>query len=392
MPSLAEKQMCTGCEACVSVCPKQCITMESALDGFFYPKIVNPEQCVNCNQCVKVCPVINANPLKEQVTKVYAAISIDEEVRKQSSSGGVFSELAKEVIQNQGAVYGAAYDEEFNVRHICIEDIDSLYKLRGAKYAQSEIHDCFKQIKVRMQNQQYVLFSGTPCQVAGLKSFLGKEYETLLCVDFVCHGVPSPVVWKKYVQYRAEIDNAGSLPKEINLRSKESGWSKYSYSTSFKYSDESCFICKNGENTFMKLFVNDYINRESCSQCKFKGYNRTSDITLGDFWGIWDIAPDMDDNKGTSLVLVHSERGMKFWNSIADQLIKKEMLLEQASMQNPSILMSSPAKAKRTDVVEKGISGKFNELEKQLFSNQEERTTFGKRLFRKIRNGVKKYV
>lgn len=381
MPSLAEKQLCTGCEACVSVCSKQCITMKSALDGFFYPEIVKPEQCINCNQCINVCPVIQSKYLKEQPTKVYAAISIDEELRKQSSSGGVFSELAKKIIQKHGVVYGAAYDEEFYVHHTCAEDIDSLNKLRGAKYAQSEIGDCFRQIKARVQNKQYVLFSGTPCQVAGLKSFLGKEYDMLLCVDFVCHGVPSPVVWREYVQYRAEIDNAGSLPKEINLRSKHTGWSRYRYSNLYEYAEEKKYSAQSSSDLFMRLFVGDYINRESCADCQFKGYDRVSDITLGDFWGIWDIAPEMDDDQGTSLVLSHSEKGNWLLEKIAGNIKLKEVSLEEASRQNPSLVQSSERNEKRAYALEKGMNGEFEEL-RGLFQNESKRSL--KRWLRKI--------
>ena len=256
--------------------------------------------------------------------------------------------------------------------------------LRGAKYAQSDLGNSFIEIRNRLKNNQKVLFSGTPCQVAGLKSFLRRDYDNLICVDFVCHGVPSPMAWKEYVKYRSQIDASGQLPEKINLRSKKSGWSRYRYSNLYEYPDGNVYTALSGNDLYMKLFVGDYISRESCSNCQFKGYSRVSDITLGDFWGIWDIDPEMDDDKGTSLVLVQSEKGRKIFSEITVRICSKEMTLQQASMQNPSLLKSSPAKANRQEVLDMIREGRIGELENLFPKPQKEKMSLLRRIARKV--------
>lgn len=339
---------------------------------------------MDCGLCEEICPVLNKLELAEEQPKAFAAWSCDSEIRANSSSGGIFSELVKEVLAQGGAVLGAAYDENFVVKHICIETEEDLFKLRGAKYAQSDLGNSFIEIRNRLKNNQKVLFSGTPCQVAGLKSFLKKDYDNLICVDFVCHGVPSPMAWKEYVKYRSQIDSSGQIPKKINLRSKKSGWSRYRYSNLYEYPDGNAYTALSGNDLYMKLFVGDYISRESCSDCQFKGYSRVSDITLGDFWGIWDIAPEMDDDQGTSLVLVQSEKGRKIFSEITDTICSKEMTLQQASMQNPSLLESSPAKANRQEVLDMIREGRIGELENLFPKPQKEKMSLLRRIARKV--------
>lgn len=353
MPSLAEPNLCVGCSACASICQKKCIEMEKNSDGFKTPVLMHPINCVECGMCESVCPVLNESiKVNENLPSAYAAFTKDERIRKDSSSGGIFTEIAKRVITQNGVVYGAAYDEKFAVYHCCVDKIEDLQKLRGAKYAESNLGNSFVEILDRLKQGQLVVFSGTPCQVAGLKSFVKKDYENLLCVDFVCHGVPSPMAWKSYIEYRAKEDANGKLPHKINLRSKTTGWSKYQYSNVFEYENGKTHSALSSQSLFMKLFVGDYISRLSCSDCKFKGYNRVSDITLGDFWGIWEIYPELDDDKGTSVILLHSEKGKKLWEEIMDNLIFKQVTLEQASKYNPSMLSASKAKDNRENVLE----------------------------------------
>lgn len=362
MPKLATKEYCTGCTACATACPKDCIMMSADQDGFQYP-VFNAESCVDCSLCEKACPVVNPLKIAENLPKAYAAYSVDEAVRMQSSSGGIFTEIAKIVQSNGGVVYGAAYNDRFDVVHICVETEADLAKLRGAKYAQSDLRGVFPKIKASLDQGQRVLFSGTPCQVGGLKAYLRKDYEHLLTVDFVCHGVPSPVAWRSYVEYRAKEDADGVLPCNINLRSKESGWSRYQYSNVFEYGTGKRHSTRSSQSLFMKLFVGDYISRSSCSDCRFKGYSRVSDITLGDFWGIWDIDPEMDDNKGTSVLLVHSSKGHTLLRDIDSNIRCKEVSLEQASQQNPSMLVSSKANAYRETVLKRIKEDKIGSCE-----------------------------
>lgn len=352
MPELADKSQCTGCTACASTCPQHCIQMKKDDTGFSFPEIMEQSACIACGACERVCPVlVNKKDDGEPLTFAYAAFSKNDVLRIESSSGGIFSELAGIILQLGGIIYGASYDDEGVVRHIGIENQKELGKLRGAKYSQSILGECFQALKKQLDSGRKVLFSGTPCQVAGLKAFLRGDYDNLVCIDFVCHGVPSPMVWEKYLQYRAQVDDSGMPPKHINLRNKESGWSHYSYSVEFAYADNKRYLCKNGDDPFMRFFVNDYILRESCSDCHFKGYSRISDITLGDFWGIWNIDPEMNSDKGTSLILTHSVKGESMIEAIAENIKFKQVTLEQAASENPSLLKSSVHKLNRKSVL-----------------------------------------
>ncbi len=372
MPKIATKENCTGCTACVSACPKGCIRMIEDENGFFHP-VIDADQCVACGLCEKTCPIVHPLKKADNEPKAYAASSKNEAMRLNSSSGGVFTEVAKVVLEHGGAVFGAAYNEKFEVVHTCAEDEEGLAKFRGAKYAQSDLHGIFAQVKMRLDRGQQILFSGTPCQVGGLKAFLCKDYENLLTMDFVCHSVPSPLAWREYVKYRAEQDRKGEMPIAINLRSKHTGWSRYQYSNLFQYEDGFYHSAKSNESIYMKLFVNGCINRDSCANCRFKGYNRVSDLTIGDFWGIWDIMPEMDDNKGTSVVLVQSERGKAILESLKDRIQMMLVSLEEASRQNPAILKSFSAHEKRGEAFSLIKEGKIDECEKWF---AESRTSF----------------
>lgn len=353
MPLLADRNQCTGCGACASSCTHKCICMEPDEYGFVYPAI-NETNCVQCGLCEQRCPVVKKQSPDaiSSIPKAYAAYSKEESLRKESSSGAVFSEMAQYILDRGGAVFGAAYDEQYKVHHVCAVSKEELAGLRGAKYAQSDLGEVFVDVRSRLNRHQLVLFSGTPCQVAGLNSFLHKEYENLFCIDFVCHGVPSPMAWTAYVEYRAKKDNHGELPRSINLRSKETGWSRYRYSNVFEYENGKRSVCSSSDSLFMKLFVGDYICRPSCENCPFKGYSRISNLTLGDFWGIWDIKPEMDDNGGTSLILCQSDHGAKLLEDIADKLVMKQVTLEEASRQNSSMLTASPANPRRKEALD----------------------------------------
>lgn len=382
MQKLVRNIYCVGCTACVHICPKHCIEIKKDFNGFAYPDVFRSADCVECGLCEKVCPVLVDRSEINEFPSAYAAISHDDLIRKESSSGGIFTELAKRIISQNGVVYGAAYNERFEVYHCCVDNTADLQKLRGAKYSESNLGNTFTDVLARLKEGQLVLFSGTPCQVAGLKSFVRKDYDNLFCVDFICHGVPSPMAWKAYVEYRAKSDSNGELPFNINLRSKNTGWSRYQYSNVFEYKNGKQHSVLSSQSLFMKLFVGDYISRTSCETCKFKGYNRVSDVTLGDFWGIWDIDPEMDDNKGTSVVFVHSDKGQALWNKIKSEMKYKEVSLEQASQQNPSMLKPSKANLNREIVLEKIRNGNMAACE-ELFV--EPKISLISRVKRKVR-------
>ena len=360
MPKLATKEYCTGCTACASACPKGCISMAADENGFLYP-VIDEDRCVACGLCEKTCPIVTPLKMAENEPKAYAAYSKDEAIRLQSSSGGVFTEIARAILTEGGVVFGAAYNEQFEVVHICVDSEADLAKLRGAKYSQSDLRGIFADVKEKLDAGQKVLFSGTPCQVGGLNAFLRKDYQNLLTVDFVCHSVPSPMVWREYVKYRASQDNNGKMPESVNLRAKTTGWSRYQYSNLFQYSDGISHSARSGESLYMKLFTSGYISRESCVNCQFKGYSRVSDLTIGDFWGIWDIAPEMDDNKGTSVVLCQSHRGAELLQEINQSLLLRQVSLEDSSRENSAMIKASPMHPNRQKAFDLIFGGRIGE-------------------------------
>ena len=369
MVKLADKSKCTGCSVCSSVCPRNCIEMKEDKDGFCFPELIQNNECIECHLCENTCPVLNTGDLVEEKTTVYAALSCHDELRALSSSGGIMSELALQILHTNGLVFGAAFDDDFLVRHIGIDNEKDLKKIVGAKYLQSDISDIYEKIKSALNKNIEVMFCGTPCQVAGLRSYLGKNYENLLCVDFICHGIPSPSAWKSYMKYRGECEANGEKVIAINMRSKSTGWSHYNYSSEFTYRDGRKTVSLSGENIYMKLFAGDYINRECCQQCNFKGWNRISDITLGDFWGIWNIDTSMDDNKGTSLILVHSNKGKKFLEKISEEIKIKEVDFNAALVENAMILCSAVPNENRDRVLELIRNNLWNEVEKIVLNS-----------------------
>ena len=331
--------------------------------GFVYPKI-DSKKCIECKQCESVCPVLHFEKSRlSSNSTIYAAYSKDETVRLESSSGGIVTEIAKIILNRGGLVIGAAYTDDFSVNHIRISSVNNLSSLRGAKYTQSNLNNIFHDIRTLLENNNELLFIGTPCQVAGLKAFLKKSYEKLITIDFICHGVPSPMAWKSYVYYRAEKDNCGEYPYHINLRSKHTGWSHYQYSNLYEYKNGKKYSAKSGDDLFMKLFVGNYINRESCSNCHFKGIERVSDFTVGDFWGIWDIMPEFDDNKGTSIVAVHTEIARSIIFLLSERINLKRVDRRSAYKQNPSMFYSSLPNNKRFEILELISQGNFNQIE-----------------------------
>ncbi len=341
MIKIISKDKCCGCYACYNACPKACIKVEQDNEGFWYP-VVDEAKCINCGLCEKVCPVINP-ATSEFVPIAYAAINKDEKVRYESSSGGVLTLLAEYALNKGGSVFGAIFNKDFAVTHQEITTIDELKLLRGSKYVQSRISDTYKKVEERLVNGGLVLFTGTPCQVNGLKTFLGKEYESLICMDIICHGVPSPLVWKKYVAYRIFKD--GEILKRITFRFKDTGWKLYSIL--FEYANKIEYRSKYNKDLYMQGFLQNLYLRPSCYNCSFKTEQRASDFTLADFWGIEKLLPEMDDNKGTSLVVVQSKKGATIFNAIINKMIYKSVCLDDAIHFNSSMITSATVNKKR---------------------------------------------
>lgn len=328
------RKNCTGCHACVSRCPKGCICMITDREGFDYP-YVDEDSCIDCGLCERICPILNKEE-QVRIPKAFACINKNEAIRKESSSGGIFSLLAGYVIGQKGIVYGASFDVKNTVEHIGVTKVDDLYQLRGSKYLQSRIGDIYCEIEERLEGGEKVYFSGTPCQVEGLLHFLPKSYNNLFCQDIICHGVPSPKVWKQYLDMR-NYEHRGQTPVQINFRQKDSGWNLFELSIQYR---DSSYQCSSGKDIYMKAFLSNIDLRYSCYYCQFKGLNRSSDITLADFWGIDYVLPEMNDDKGTSLVIVNSQKGSALLQGIRDKMEYKEVDINEAVKYNPAACKS----------------------------------------------------
>lgn len=387
MPRLCDQTHCTGCTACFSVCPKHAIQMKYDSEGFLYP-VVDENLCVSCNLCEISCPVLNHPPQNTYQTKAYAAICTREEIRQQSTSGGVFTLLAEWIFDRGGVVFGAEYNEDFSVSHCVITQEDNLQKLRTAKYAQSTLDDTFAKVQEELKSGKYVLFSGTPCQVSGLQAYLKKPCERLITVDVVCHGVPSPKVWQHYIDYRREHDAPGCKIDTINLRSKVTGWP--GYSVCFSYRNGTCYSAKNNEDPFLRGFVGDYYLRPSCYECDFKGISRNSDFTLADYWGVWSQLPEYNDGKGTSLVLLHSSIAQQIWSQIQTDLRCQELDPLKAVEENPSALRASRKPQNREDFWDRYETEDFTALITELIPSPAplKQPTLLRRALRKFRQIV----
>ena len=302
---LASPIDCTACAACVSVCPQKCISMVEDREGFLQPKI-DTSKCIHCHRCEKTCPIINQETIADNFeTKAYAVINKDEEIRAQSSSGGVFFLLAKWVIEQGGVVFGARWNEKWEVVHDYAEDIEGVKRFMRSKYVQSVVGGTLNEAKTFLDQGRWVLYSGTPCQLGGLRAYLGKDYEKLIQVDLICHGVPSPGVWRSYLKdyfSKEKILN-------VNFRDKTGGWLTRPCVT-ISTASQQYTECQM-ENPFFKGFSLRVFNRRCCYNCIYRHYHRNSDITLADFWGVDAVAPNLYDDKGTSIVFSHSEKGNK---------------------------------------------------------------------------------
>lgn len=345
MINIQDKHKCCGCSACAQRCPKFCITMMEDEEGFIYPQ-VDQTICINCGLCEKVCPNLNTNTNEEYLPKVtFAAYNQNELERLQSSSGGVFSLLARSVINCDGVVFGAQFSQEWQVEHTHIKSVGELYKLRGAKYVQSRIGNTYSEAERFLKDNILVLFSGTPCQIAGLKSYLRKEYDNLITAEVVCHGVPSPKVWRVYLQDFCRKKNIHKI-NQICFRDKVTGWKHYSFSVNYNTKNKEKKFCEYyTQNLYARGFTCDLYLRPSCYSCPFKSLRSQADFTLGDFWGVQHIDPEIDDDKGLTALLVNTEKGLSFFKDLDIQT--KVFDYKQVISGNPSLIKSTTLTEKR---------------------------------------------
>lgn len=300
--------------------------------------------CIDCHLCEKVCPVINSEDARKPIA-VYAAQNPDLPERIASSSGGIFTILARKVLDNGGVVFGARFDDEWNVVHDYIESVDSLNLFQGSKYVQSRIENSYLQAREFLRQGRIVLFSGTSCQISGLKLFLSKDYDNLIAVEVACHGVPSPLVWREYLISQCKTlykvtDIKDYVIKSISFRDKTHGWKSYSLSIEIECGDSYMTLKETvSKNLYMKGFLKNLFLRPSCYECPAKNLSSGSDILLADFWDISNWVKNYDDNKGTSIVIINSRKGLAIIDSL--DLTLNESSMRKALFGVPSIAEST---------------------------------------------------
>ncbi|MCQ2123220.1 MAG: Coenzyme F420 hydrogenase/dehydrogenase, beta subunit C-terminal domain [Fibrobacter sp.] len=314
MITIKDKKLCSGCQACEQKCPKHCISMIRDEEGFLYPQ-VDSDKCVMCGLCDKTCPIQNPYEEKKPLN-IFACSNNNEQVRMSSSSGGIFSLLSEKILSEQGVVFGAKYDENWQVIIDYIEKVEDLHLLQGSKYVQSRTGNSFSACESFLKENRKVLFSGTPCQIAGLKHYLKKDYENLWTCEVVCHGSPSPKVWGEYIK---ETFGTSNSINKISFRDKSNGWDRFRFSVTYETNGKKKIVSSDhSQNPYMKAFLSDMILRPSCYECSAKNGRSASDISLGDFWGITDIVPEFSDDKGTSMMVINSNHGFNLidWDKI----------------------------------------------------------------------------
>ena len=374
---LASSEACTGCSACVSICPKDCIRMVEDREGFLQPKI-DRKKCIECHKCEKTCPILNPLTIPADFeTKAFAAINKDEEVRMRSSSGGVFYALAKWTIDRGGVVFGARFDQDWEVMHDYAETMNDIISFMGSKYVQSRIGDSYNRAKTFLEEGRWVLFSGTPCQLGGLRAFLGKEYEKLFQVDVICHGVPSPAVWRSYLREAFGKEKILS----VSFRDKKEGWLSFQCVTTTTIIKE--FREHQMENPFFRGFLKNVYLRKSCYNCQFRTYRRKSDITLADYWGVDRLCPEMFDDKGTSVVFAHTAKGKTVLTELGNEVELLPQTRENATKCNPSMDRENPKDLKRQRYFRIFRLTSFKKAQHVI-----DKDSLDKRVLRKIKNWV----
>lgn len=332
MPKLCNVEKCCGCASCAETCARRAIEMKPDRYGFLHP-VVSPDRCVECGACERACPTLRV-PDSCRPLGVYASRALDETIRLSSSSGGIFTLLARQTLQAGGVVFGAALSEDGRrVLHRGVQTEDGLGLLRGSKYVQSDLAAALPEVRSALASGRVVLFSGTPCQVAGLRQFLGKVSANLLCVETVCHAVPSPLAWQYYLD---SADLGRCL--QVEFRNKSRGWENYSLRI---VGERGTLESPVETDSFLRGFRKHLFNRRSCADCSFRGFRSGADITLGDFWHVRESLPDMDDGKGTSLVVINTERGAAAYADLRGLVLDRASDLKTAYRANPSLVRSS---------------------------------------------------
>ncbi len=346
---------CCGCSACVSICPKECLTLNADKNGFLQVKL-SKHNCIECGLCEKVCPVLNTKEEKELEIEAFAVKNTEESQRKNSSSGGVFIALANQVIEEGGIVCGARFDKDFQLIHDFAQTKEELLSLIGSKYLQSDMRNCYKEIKNYLLQERLVLFVGTPCQVMGLKLYLRKEYNNLIAAEVVCHGVPSPLVWKKYLEEVCKRKKTSlNEIKNISFRNKDKSWRVFN----LKIEGKEKTILKETlyDNLYMRGFLQNLFLRQSCHNCPAKNFNSRADLSLADYWSVDKFHKEIDDNKGVSAVILYNDKASLYFKKLS--LCFKQTTLRNILETNTALVKSAKPHQKREEffktMQEKGL-------------------------------------
>lgn len=368
---------CCGCKCCADACSRNAISFIEGTDGFQYPKL-DKERCIQCGLCVKTCPIMNlVSPAEPDTQDVLAAQCKDRAVRSNSSSGGIFSLLARMVIDEGGVVYGAALDDQMKLRHVKVEDVESLPNLMGSKYLQSDTMGVYQSVKKELIAGRQVLFSGTPCQVRALRLFLRKPFDNLLAVDVICHGTPSQA---SFDQYRSTLEKKRRTRiTRVNFRSKASGWK--SYSIEISHANGQRTITEHHQDLFMRGFLANLNLRESCYHCPANHYRSGSDLTLGDFWVYVHGQSRFENDDGVSAVIIHTEQGRRALEKCAAAFDGEKQELSRLVACNRVLEKSVERPPDRDAYLKLAMTGRFEKAD-DLYVCKTTKERIKKRIYR----------
>lgn len=370
-----EKKDCCGCAACMNICPKQAITMKPDADGFVFPKI-DHDLCIECGKCIKVCAYQNIPISGGEPLATYVAINKSKDILLSSASGGIFGALANLIFERSGVVFGCAYNDDMEAEHIYVENSLDIKKIQGSKYVHSNINTTYTEAKDFLEDGRWVLFTGTPCQIAGLKSYLGIHYDKLITTDIICHGVPSVDFLNGYIKYLEK--KLGGRVTNINFRDKSKGWGhveKIIYEKGGRIREN---LLQPFNSYYHSYFLEGDILRENCYECKYACGSREGDFTMGDYWGIEKAHPEIETKNGVSVFLVNSKKGMLLVDEISRYINLTESTFGQAREQNEQLNRPTVKSDKRDVILKTWSDGGYKAVADEFYKANKKKIIIAK--------------